>query len=92
VDLQRFSLHRVPYVLQLHLKRFETQWGGQAAKISRHISFPMTLSLRDYMSKGEEENSRNSSGGGGGGGGGSGSSAVELELEYALYVSRSVEL
>ena len=74
-------------MLQLHLKRFETQWGGQAAKISRHISFPMTLSLRDYMSKGEEENSRNSSGGGG-----SGSSAVELDLEYALYVSRSVEL
>ena len=72
-------------MLQLHLKRFETQWGGQAAKISRHISFPMTLSLREYMSKGEEENSRNSSGGGGG-------SAAELELEYTLYVSGSVEL
>ena len=49
-----FSLHRTPYVLQLHLKRFETQWGGHSAKISRHISFPMTLSVEEFMSKGEE--------------------------------------
>ena len=30
---KRFSLHRLPYVLQLHLKRFETQWGGHSAKV-----------------------------------------------------------
>ena len=29
---QRFSLHRLPAVLQLHLKRFETQWGGHTAE------------------------------------------------------------
>ncbi len=29
---KRLSLHRLPAVLQLHLKRFETQWGGHTAE------------------------------------------------------------
>jgi ubiquitin carboxyl-terminal hydrolase 36/42 len=56
--VKRFSIHRVPYVLHLHLKRFETQWGGHSAKISRHVTFPMTLSLDEFVSKGEESGSR----------------------------------
>lgn len=51
--VKRFSLHRVPHVLQLHLKRFETQWGGHSKKISRHVSFAMSMSVAEFVSESE---------------------------------------
>ena len=40
--------------MQIHPKRFETSWGGHSNKISRHISFPMTLNVQDYISSGDD--------------------------------------
>ena len=51
---KRISIHRTPYVLQLHLKRFETTGGGHSTKIGKHIIFPMELPVQEFMSKGEE--------------------------------------
>ena len=52
-----FSIHRLPHVLQIHLKRFETSWGGNSVKISRHIQFPMSLNVQEFVSKGEQDGS-----------------------------------
>jgi hypothetical protein len=50
---KRFTVHRAPLVLSVHLKRFETSWGGHASKINKHVRFGQSLSLGDYMSQGE---------------------------------------
>lgn len=47
--LKRFTLHRAPRVLTLHLKRFDYHrlMGG---KVNRHIEFGTKLNVRPYMS------------------------------------------
>ncbi|EKX35258.1 hypothetical protein GUITHDRAFT_79938, partial [Guillardia theta CCMP2712] len=55
---KRFSVHRAPLVLQLHLKRFETSWSGNSCKLSKHVMFEQTLQLDPYMSEGEKAGSR----------------------------------
>lgn len=48
---KRFTIHRLPYVLTLHLKRFESAF-GPSRKITKHIKFDTKLDLKEYVSDG----------------------------------------
>jgi ubiquitin C-terminal hydrolase len=47
---KRFTVHTAPYVLTLHLKRFESLM-GRSGKITKHVKFTETLDLSDFMSE-----------------------------------------
>ena len=50
----QFTVHRAPLILSLHLKRFESSWGGKASKINKHVKFEPVLSIKSYMSESEK--------------------------------------
>jgi len=54
--IKSLCIEQLPYVLTIHLKRFE--FGGFGAKIGRHVEFPETLDMASFTV---------ASGGGGGG-------------------------
>ncbi|XP_067928102.1 ubiquitin carboxyl-terminal hydrolase 36-like isoform X2 [Watersipora subatra] len=46
---KRFTVHRNPNVLTIHMKRFDMS-RALGSKISRHIRFPLEINIRPYMS------------------------------------------
>eukprot|EP00290_Baffinella_frigidus_P020992 CAMPEP_0180191048 /NCGR_PEP_ID=MMETSP0987-20121128/1216_1 /TAXON_ID=697907 /ORGANISM="non described non described, Strain CCMP2293" /LENGTH=475 /DNA_ID=CAMNT_0022145537 /DNA_START=62 /DNA_END=1485 /DNA_ORIENTATION=+ len=51
---KQFTVHRAPLILSIHLKRFESSWGGKASKINKHVKFEPVLSIKNYMSETEQ--------------------------------------
>jgi ubiquitin C-terminal hydrolase len=53
VATKQLTIYDEPNVLVVHLKRFDaaSYVGGGGSKITRHISFPMTLNLEPYCSQ-----------------------------------------
>ena len=48
---KQFLLHTTPRVLTLHLKRFAQTSTGSLKKVSRHISFPLTLDVSPFLAQ-----------------------------------------
>eukprot|EP00002_Diphylleia_rotans_P038798 TRINITY_DN8864_c0_g1_i3.p1 TRINITY_DN8864_c0_g1~~TRINITY_DN8864_c0_g1_i3.p1 ORF type:complete len:486 (+),score=61.92 TRINITY_DN8864_c0_g1_i3:64-1521(+) len=89
-SVKQLSLRTLPLVLALHLKRFETDANGrQFSKISRFVSFPVTLDVRPYIASSiiEKRQSRPSSKG-------SHRIGYDGEYEYELFsvISHKVSL